>query len=427
MRTLKRKVVFRASSPWLTSGDSGASILLKDRDVVVCGAVRTAVGRLGGSLKDVPVQDLAAQVVSEVLTRTGVPGEAVDLVVLGNSRQTTEAANLARVALLKAGLPEKTAGYTVHLHCASALQAIISACQAIETGDAGVVAAGGAESLSRSPFYLKKARYGYGNGNAELVDSLTEAGPGAVPPEIYGYLPMGLTAENVAGKYGISRERQDGFALESQERAARAIAGGRFAGQITPVAVSGGKGQTALFEVDEFPRETSLEKLAALKPAFKKGGSVTAGNSCGQNDAASVVLLMTAARARELGLKPLARVVSRAVVGLSPVYMGMGPVPATRLALERAGLSLSDIDLVELNEAFASQSLAVIDELGLDQARTNIYGGAIALGHPVGATGAIILTKLLYALADRDKRLGLATLCIGGGQGLAIIVERVSS
>jgi len=399
---------------------------LQDRDVVLCGAVRTAVGRLGGSLKDVPVQDMAAQVIRELVARTGVPGESVDLVVMGNSRQTTEAANLARVALLKAGLPEEVPAYTVHLHCASALQAIISACQGIETGDSNVVVAGGAENLSRCPFYLKKARYGYGNGNAELVDSLTEAGPGAVPPEIYGHLPMGVTAENVAQKYGVSRERQDAFALESQERAARAIREGRFVSQITPVAVPKGKGQTAMFEVDEFPRETSLEKLAALKPAFLKGGTVTAGNSCGQNDAASVVLLTSGAKAAELGLVPLARVVSRAVVGLSPVYMGMGPVPATRLALQKAGLTIADIDLVELNEAFASQSLAVIDELGLDTARVNIYGGAIALGHPVGATGAVILTKLLNALADQDKRLGLATLCIGGGQGLAIIVERLS-
>ena len=398
---------------------------MQDKDVVIAGAVRTAVGRLGGSLRDVPVQDLASHVIAELLARTGTAGEDVDLVVMGNSRQTTEAANLARVALLKAGLPEAVPAYTVHLHCASALQAIISGCQAIETGDARVVVAGGAENLSRSPFYLKKARYGYGNGNAELVDSLTEAGPGAVPPEIYGYLPMGVTAENVAQKYGIARERQDAFALESQQRAARAIREGRFASQITPVTVPKGKKETATFAVDEFPRETSLEKLAALPPAFVKGGTVTAGNSCGQNDAASVVLLTTAARARELGLQPLARVVSRAVVGLSPVYMGMGPVPATRLALEKAGLKLSDIELVELNEAFASQSLAVIDELGLDTERTNIYGGAIALGHPVGATGAVILTKLLHAMADRGKQLGLATLCIGGGQGLAIIVERV--
>lgn len=398
---------------------------MPQREVVLAGAVRTAVGRLGGSLKDVPAQDLAALVIREVLSRTNVPAQAVEGVIMGQSRQTTEASNLARVALLKAGLAEEVPAYTVHLQCASALQAVISACQAVESGDWDLVVAGGTENLSRSPFYLKRARYGYGNGNGELVDALTEAGPGAQPPEIYGNLTMGMTAENVAEKYGVSRERQDEFALESQMRAARAIAGGRFAAQIVPVTVPKGKGQTAVFAVDEFPRETTLAKLAALKPAFKPGGTVTAGNSCGQNDAAAAMLVMSAARARELGLSPLFRVVSRAVVGLSPRYMGLGPVPATRLALTRAGLTLSDIDLVELNEAFAAQALPVIDELGLDPERTNVYGGAIALGHPVGATGAVILTKLLYALADRDKRLGLVTLCIGGGQGLAMIVERI--
>lgn len=398
---------------------------MREKNIVLAGAVRTAVGRLGGSLKDVPVQAMAAHVIAELLERAGLPGESVDGVIMGNSRQTTEASNMARVALLKAGLPEKVPAYTVHLQCASALQAVISACQAVETGDGEVVVAGGAENLSRSPFYLKKARYGYGNGNAELVDSLTEAGPGAQPPEIYGHLPMGVTAENVAQKYGISRVRQDEFSLESQERAARAIREGRFTSQITPVSVPKGKGETSDFAVDEFPRATSMEKLASLKPVFQKGGSVTAGNSCGQNDAAAALVVTHAAKAAQLGLVPLARVVSRAVVGLSPAYMGMGPVPATRLALSKAGLHLDDIELVELNEAFAAQSLAVIDELGLDAARVNIYGGAIALGHPVGATGAVILTKLLYALADQGKRLGLATLCIGGGQGLAIIVERL--
>ncbi|MFZ5632454.1 MAG: thiolase family protein [Bacillota bacterium] len=399
---------------------------MDDREVVILSAVRTAVGRLGGSLKDIPPQDLGAMVVREALNRAGIPGSAVGEVIMGHSRQTTEASNIARVIALKADIPEEVPAYTVHRQCASSLQAFVNGCQEILTGGSDVVVAGGTEVLSRAPFYLKNARYGYGNGNGVLVDSLTEAGPGAQPPEKYGHLPMGLTAENVAREYGISREDQDRFALLSQQRAARAIAEGYFKAQILPVPVKSGKG-TVLFDTDEHPRMTTLEKLAALPPAFAEGGTVTAGNSCGFNDAAGALVLASGARARELGRKPLARVVSWSAVGVSPRIMGIGPVPATLKALARAGLSLDGIGLIELNEAFASQVLASLRQLKLGEERINPGGGAIALGHPIGATGAVLLTKLVYGMMGRGDRYGLVTLCIGGGQGMAVILENAGS
>ncbi|MCL6612851.1 MAG: thiolase family protein [Peptococcaceae bacterium] len=395
-----------------------------ERRVVVLSAVRTAVGRLGGSLKDITPQDLGAMVVREAVKRAGIPASGVGEVIMGHSRQTTEASNIARVIALKADLPEEVPAYTVHRQCASSLQAFVNGCQEILTGCSEIVVAGGTEVLSRAPFYLKNARYGYGNGNGVLVDSLTEAGPGAQPPEKYGHLPMGLTAENVAREFNISREDQDRYALLSQQRAARSIAEGRFKSQIMPVEVRSGKG-TATFDTDEHPRMTTLEKLAALPAAFAEGGTVTAGNSCGFNDAAGALVLASEARAGELGLTPLARVVSWSAVGVSPRIMGIGPVPATLTALSRANLSLDDIGFIELNEAFASQVLASIRQLGLSEERINPNGGAIALGHPIGATGAVLLTKLVYGMKDQGARYGLATLCIGGGQGMAAILENM--
>ncbi|MHB8918207.1 MAG: thiolase family protein [Desulfocucumaceae bacterium] len=396
---------------------------MKDREVVILSAVRTAVGRLGGSLKDITPQALGALAVSEAVRRAGIDASEVGEVIIGHSRQTTEASNIARVVSLKAGIPEEAPAYTVHRQCASSLQAFVSGCQEILTGGSEVVVAGGTEVLSRAPFYLKNARYGYGNGNGVLVDSLTEAGPGAQPPEIYGHLPMGLTAENVAREFNISREDQDRYALLSQQRTARAIEEGRFRSQILPVQVRSGKG-TATFDTDEHPRMTTLEKLAALPAAFAEGGTVTAGNSCGFNDAAGALVLASGSRAAELGIRPLARVVSWSAVGVPPRIMGIGPVPSTLRALERAGLTMDDIGFIELNEAFASQVLASARQLNLGEERINPNGGAIAIGHPIGATGAVLLTKLVYGMNDSGARYGLTTLCIGGGQGMAVILER---
>lgn len=395
-------------------------------EVVITAAVRTAIGRLGGSLKDVPPQDLGARVVAEVLNRADIVPDDVDEVILGQTRQTTEASNIARVAALKAGIPEEVPAFTVHRQCASALQAVISGVREIQVGARKTVVAGGTEVLSRAPYYLKEARYGYRMGNATLVDSLTEAGIGAQPLEIYGELPMGMTAEIVAERYSISREEQDAFALESQKRAARAIEAGLFKDEILPLEVPEGR-QTRIFDVDEHPRkDTTLEKLAKLPPAFKKGGTVTAGNTCGFNDGAAAVVLMSLREACRRGIKPLAVVRADAVVGVSPRVMGIGPVPAVRQVFEKTGLTATDMDVIELNEAFAAQVLAAIRELDLDPVRVNPNGGAIALGHPIGATGAVILAKLLYQLVRTEARFGLATLCIGGGQGMALLVERAT-
>lgn len=391
-------------------------------EVVIVSAARTAIGTIGGSLKDIPPQELGAIVIKEAMNRAGVKPELVEEVIMGWSRQTTEASNIARVSSLLAGIPERAAAFTVHRQCASGLQAISNGTQEIQTGRAQVVVAGGTESLSRAPYYLKNARYGYGAGDGVLVDSLIEAGPGGQPQSIYGVVSMGDTAENVAEQFKVSRADQDAFALQSQQRYAKAFAEGKFRDEIVPVEVKTRKG-TIVFDTDEHPRETSLEKLAGLKSPFRKGGSVTAGNSCGRNDAAAAVVLMSVAKAQELNIKPLARMITDAVVGVPPQIMGIGPVPAVYKALKQADLTLDDIDLIELNEAFASQSLAVIRELGLDINKVNVNGGAIALGHPIGATGARLMATLLYEMRRRHARYGMATLCIGGGQGMATIIE----
>ncbi len=392
-------------------------------EVVIVSAVRTAGGRIGGSLKDVQPEELARVVIEAALERAGVEPAAVDEVIIGQTKQSADAANLARVAALKAGLPVEVPAYTVMRQCGSGLQAVNNGAQAIMCGLADIVVAGGTESMSNAPYYLRGARFGYGSGNAVLADSNTESQPRSQPYEIYGDLTMGLTAENVAAKYGISREEQDRFALASQEKASAAIAAGRFAGEIEPVAVAQRKGPPRHFVEDEHPRRTSPEALAALSPIFKEGGTVTAGNSSGRNDGAACLVLMSAAEARRRGATPLATIRSQAVAGVPPELMGIGPVPASRAALAAAGLTLDDVGLVELNEAFAAQSLAVIGELGLDEARVNVNGGAIALGHPLGCSGARILTTLLHEMRRRGTRYGLATLCIAGGQGIATVVE----
>ncbi|BDG59832.1 acetyl-CoA acetyltransferase [Caldinitratiruptor microaerophilus] len=393
------------------------------REVVIVSAVRTAVGRLGGVFKDVPPEVLAARVITAALERAGVPGEMVEEVIMGQAKQTQDAANLARVAALKAGLPVEVPAYTVNRQCGSGMQAVHNAAQAIACGLIDVAVAGGVESMSTAPFYLRGARFGLGSGNAVLADPNTESQPGSQPQETYGRLTMGMTAEILAERYGISREEQDRFALASHEKALAAIAAGAFKDEIVPVPVTAGKGETVLVDTDEHPRQTSLDALARLKPAFKPDGTVTAGNASGRNDGASAMVVMSAQRARELGLRPLAYIRGQAVAGVSPEVMGLGPVPATRKVLERTGLRLDQMDLVEINEAFAAQTLAVLRELPVDPARLNVRGGAIALGHPIGNSGARILVTLVHALRQTGGRYGLATLCIAGGQGIATVVE----
>ena len=391
--------------------------------VVIVSAVRTALGRLGGALKDVPPEELARVVITAAVERAGVEPTQVDEVVMGQTKQSADAANLARVAALKAGFPVEVPAYTVMRQCGSGLQAVGNALQAIRAGDAEIVVAGGVESMSLAPYYLRGARFGFRLGNSVLVDPNTESQPRSQPYELYGDLTMGLTAENLVDRYGITREEQDVFALRSQERAFAAIDAGRFDDEIVPVPVPAGKGPATAFAVDEHPRHTSMEQLAALEPFFKEGGSVTPGNSSGRNDGAACLVLMSAEAARARGVAPLATVRGHAVAGVDPRYMGIGPVPASRKALERAGLTLADIGVVEVNEAFAAQMIACVRELGLDEETLNVNGGAIALGHPLGCSGARILTTLIHEMLKRGTRYGLAGICIAGGQGMATVIE----
>ncbi len=398
-------------------------------DAVIVAAYRTPIGRYAGALKDVRPDDLAALVLRETMARTGIDPELVEDVLLGCANQAGEDnRNVARMAALLAGLPIQVAGQTINRLCGSGLQAVNSAAQAIWSGQGEVFLAGGVESMTRAPLVMAKPDTAFPRGDRQLFD--TTLGWRFVNPklaEMYYPYSMGETAENVAERCDISREDQDRFALQSQQRAAAAIRRGAFKDEIVPVPIPKQKGETALFEVDEHPRpDTTLEKLAALKPAFRPGGTVTAGNSSGINDGAAALLVTSAAKARDLGLRPLARIVSTAVAGVDPACMGLGPIPATRKALARAGLSVADLGLVELNEAFASQSLACIRELGLDEARVNPNGGAIALGHPLGCSGARILTTLVHEMRRRGTRYGVATMCIGVGQGIATIVEQVA-
>jgi 3-oxoadipyl-CoA thiolase len=397
-------------------------------EAVILSAVRTPQGKYGGALKDVRPDDLAALVIAEAVRRAGVaPGEIED-VVLGCANQAGEDnRNVARMALLLAGLPTGVAGQTVNRLCGSGLQAIVTAAHAIQLGDGDVYVAGGVESMTRAPYVLGKPETAFARGEMKLHD--TTLGWRFVNPrlaEMHHPYSMGETAENVAEKHGVSRADQDAFAAESHRRAVAAIDAGRFREEIVPVDVPAGKEGTRRVDADEQPRrDTSAEKLAALRPVFRKGGTVTAGNSSGINDGAAALVLAALGRAEREGWRPRARVVASAVAGVDPAYMGLGPIPATRKALERAGLTVGDLDLVELNEAFASQSLQCIRELGLDPERVNVNGGAIALGHPLGCSGARLVTTLLHELERRGGRYGLATMCIGVGQGIAAIIERL--
>lgn len=390
-----------------------------EHEFVIVSANRTAIGKMGGQLKDVQAGHLAATVIKDAIERAGLAPEQINEVIFGEVRQSTESSNLARVAALRAGIPPEASAYTVNRLCASGIQAVISGVQHLAFNPDDIVVAGGAENMSRAPIYLRNSRFG--EGNPHLVDSNLENGQ--QPTEVYGKdLGMGITAENVAETYQISREDQDAFAVESQRRARKAIESGSFESQIVPVEIKTRK-STTVFQVDEHPRETSIEKLSHLKPVFKSDGTVTAGNACGRNDGASALVLMTREKASNLDIKPIAKIVNWSTAGVDPRYMGIGPVPAIENLLKKTGLAVEDIGLFELNEAFASQSLAVIREAKLDPANVNVNGGAIALGHPLGATGAIIMTKLIHEMQRRQEKYGMATLCIGGGQGMAILLE----
>lgn len=399
--------------------------------VVITEACRTAVGKFGGSLKPLNADDLAVGVLKGTLDRSGIGPDQIDEVILGHCRQTSDFSNTARCAALRAGIPEAVPANTVMCACASGMLAVGNAFNSILTGQNEVVLAGGTESMTNAPFYLSNARWGVGTGTTQLKDSLTEAQFCSQPQDVYGRFNMGMTAENVAARLGISREEQDAFALSSQRKALAAIAAGRFRDEIVPLTVpQGRKKPSIVFDTDEFPRETSLEKLAALRPAFQpEGGTVTAGNSSGRNDGASALLLMSGEKAARLDQKPMARILGVASAGVDPRYMGLGPVPATQKLLKRLGMKLDDIQLIELNEAFAAQSLGCIRELGLESRMDviNVNGGAIALGHPIGSSGSRIIVTLVHELRRRGLRYGLATLCIAGGMGMATVVENLQA
>ncbi len=392
------------------------------RNVVIASAVRTPIGSFNGSLASISAVQLGRLVVGEAISRAGVSKERVDEVIMGQILQAGCGQNTARQAAIGAGIPEHIPSYTVNKLCGSGLKSVALGALAIAAGEADLIVAGGMESMSQAPYLLDKARNGYRMGSGILEDTLLKD---ALMDAFYD-IHMGVTAENIADQYRISREEVDAFALQSQQKAAKALGEGIFSREIVPVPVPRKGGEPLLIAVDEYPRrDTTMESLAKLRPAFKEDGIVTAGNSSGINDGAAVVLLMEQSVAQKAGIRPLARIMSWGSVGVDPRIMGMGPVEAIRKALSKAGLTLDDIDLVELNEAFAAQSLAVIRELRLDSRKVNVNGGAIALGHPVGASGARVLVTLLHELERSGLRRGLAALCIGGGQGIAMIVERV--
>jgi len=396
------------------------------KSVVITSAVRTPVGNIGGVFRDILAVELARTVLEEAVKRSGIEKSMVDEIILGQAKQSTDAPNIARVAALEGGFPEKVPAYTVHRQCSSGLQAILNAAWQIQAGYGDVIVAGGVESMSTAPYYLRNARYGYKSGNGELLDPNTESQPKSQPEDMYGTFTMGMTAENLADKYGITREEQDEFAYASHVRAVAAIDAGRFKEEIVPVSVRVRKGERAFVDTDEGPRsDTSLEKMARLKAVFKAGGTVTAGNSSSRNDGAAAVVVMSEEKAAELGIRPMARFVAAGIAGVNPTIMGIGPVPATRKALERSGLTLDDIGLIELNEAFAAQSLAVVRELGFNGDILNVNGGAIALGHPLGCSGTRISVTLIHEMLRRNTRYGLATICVAGGLGVSTIFENL--
>jgi acetyl-CoA C-acetyltransferase len=389
-------------------------------DVVIVAAGRTPVGKFGGSLAKIPAAELGAQLVKQLLSKTGIDPAAVSEVIMGQVLTAGVGQNPARQTVIKSGIPDTVPGITINMVCGSGLRATHLAAQAIKCGDASIVVAGGQENMSASPHVLNNSRDGIRMGDGKLVDTMIVDGLW----DVYNQYHMGVTAENVARKYDVSRAQQDEFALQSQLKAEAAQKAGKFKDEIIPVEIASKKG-TTVFDTDEYPKHGStLEGLSSLRPAFNKEGSVTAGNASGINDGAAAVIMMSASKARELGLTPIATIKAYASAGLDPTIMGMGPVSATRLCLEKAGWKHEDVDLMEINEAFAAQAIAVNKEMGWDTSKINVNGGAIALGHPIGASGARVLVTLLHEMVRRDAKRGLASLCIGGGMGVALAVER---
>jgi len=389
-------------------------------EIVLASGVRTAIGTFGGALSETPASDLGAHVIREAVSRAGISPESVDQVILGCVGQVAEDGYIARHASVKGGMPISTPAYTVNRICGSGLEAINNAARWLETGDAEVVVAGGAENMSKMPFLLRKGRYGYKYGHDKLEDATMH-----MLTDPFESILMGETAENLAERYEVSREIQDEYSVRSQERALAAIEAGYFTEQIAPMEVRKGR-DTITFDTDEHPRASTMEKLGNLRPVFRDGGSVTAGNSSGINDGAAAVVVTTASKAKELGIKPRVRMVARSESGVDPSIMGSGPIPAIEKVMEKSGLSVEDMDVIELNEAFASVTAACSAVLNLPIDKTNPNGGAIALGHPVGATGAILTVKAMHELERTGGRYALVSLCIGGGQGIATIFERVS-
>ncbi len=390
-------------------------------EIVIVAAARTAVGKFGGTLAKTPAPELGAAVIKALLERSGLSGEQINEVILGQVLTAGSGQNAARQSVIKAGLPNAVPGFTINKVCGSGLKAVMLAAQAIRDGDSDIIIAGGQENMSMAPHVLPNSRDGQRMGDWKLIDTMITDGLW----DVYNQYHMGITAENVAKKYGITREQQDALALGSQMKASAAQEAGRFKDEIVPVSIAQRKGDPILFAADEFiNKKTSADALAGLRPAFEKTGSVTAGNASGLNDGAAAVMVMSAAKAAALGLTPLARIASYASAGLDPSIMGMGPVPAARKALERAGWKATDLDLLEINEAFAAQACAVHQEMGWDMAKVNVNGGAIAIGHPIGASGCRILVTLLHEMIKRDAKKGIASLCIGGGMGVALTVER---
>jgi acetyl-CoA C-acetyltransferase len=390
------------------------------KDVVIASIVRTPVGSFGGSLKDVPAVKLGTIVVKEAVKRAGIEPKQVENVIMGNVLQAAQGQNVARQILIHAGIPQEVPAMTINKVCASGLRSISLAAQIIKAGDADIIVAGGTENMSAAPYALTKARWGYRMGEANIVDVMIKDGLW----DAFNEYHMGITAENVAEKWGLTRKEVDEFALGSQQKAEAAIKSGRFKDEIIPVELAGKKGETIVFDTDEFPKfGSTIEALSKLKPAFKKDGIVTAGNASGINDGAGAAVVMSLEMANKLGIKPLARIVSYASAGVDPKIMGTGPIPSSRKALEKAGWKPSDLDLIEANEAFATQAIVVNRELGWDTAKVNVNGGAIAIGHPIGASGTRILTTLVYEMLKRNAKKGIATLCIGGGMGHAITIE----
>ncbi|WP_105123462.1 acetyl-CoA C-acetyltransferase [Streptococcus suis] len=392
------------------------------KKVAIVSAYRSAIGSFGGSLKDIQIADLGAQVLEHALVTKHIPKDSIDEVIFGNVLSAGHGQNIARQIALKAGLPETTSAYCVNKVCGSGLKSVLLAAQSIMLGDNDVVVAGGIEIMSQAPYLSKHSRFGAKFGHLELEDSMLTDG---LTDAFEGY-HMGITAENVAERYQVTREEQDAFAFASQEKAAQAIAQGTFVDEIVPISLQTRKGEV-IFDTDEYPRLTPLDKLATLRPSFKKDGTVTAANASGINDGCAVLVLMSEEKAKELNVQPLAFIEAYATSGLDPAYMGLGPIPASQKALQKLGKTVDDIDLFEINEAFAAQSIPVVKELGIPADKVNVNGGAIALGHPIGASGSRILVTLIHELEKRNGKLGLCSLCIGGGQGISLIISKATT